>query len=515
MATPTQLSHGGDTQPLAGVVLRSRYVLEAEIGRGGHCVVYRAKDLHRATAEDSENGRIALKLLHPQYCRDERAVSRLAREFRQMQALAHPGIARVFDFDRDDEIWFISMELIDGQPLSEWLSQSIPLHEALNAIRGCCEALDYAHASGIVHGDLKPSNVLRTRDGAVKLIDFGSVVSRHVGEETEHSPAESSTPAYASPQVLAGLRAEVQDDVFSAAALAYGLLSDGQRPFGDKTSLQAHRARLCPAVIEGMPVEIFVVLSRSLAGDRQVRPTSAGEFYRSLLGSRADSPRRTRPVSAVVRSKQRVMHGLRVAGLAAAGLCAAVLLLPAAQKLITGTSNGGSARAVASAVGSAVVPAATASDVSAGQTAVPDRATDVIPAGAAPAALPPVVTFESSALIAGSAQSMVAIPIKRLASTRGATAVQWQVESGSAMPNVDYEPVKSQTIRFNEGESVRSLFIPLLRTAADTDTRPPRSFTVLLRSMGGGARVGAVSRIKVTIVPQPIFSDVSDRVALK
>ncbi|HWW21088.1 MAG TPA: hypothetical protein VNZ06_09815, partial [Steroidobacteraceae bacterium] len=346
------------------------------------------------------------------------------------------------------------------------------------------------------------------------------------GAEPEHSAAESSTPAYASPQVLAGMRAEVQDDVFSIASISYGLLSEGARPFGDKTSLEAHRARLCPAVIEGMPVEVFAVLVRSLAGDRLHRPAFAGEFYRDLLGTGPDmacAMRRTLRAGDVGRD---VMRRLSFAGVAAAALCAAVLLLPAAQNLIAGTSNSVSAERMAPDVAAAIVPSAAASDTAASQPLTPvsfspdatgnsDTSPFTLQGATRTSFAPGIVTFESTALIAGSAQSMVAIPIKRLQSTRGAAAFEWEIESGSARPNIDYEPVTPQVVSFRDGQSIRSLFIPLVRTAANGETRPPRSFTVSLRSVDGGARLGSVSRIKVTIVPQPIYSGIGDKLARK
>jgi predicted Ser/Thr protein kinase len=510
-----------DVSLVSGAILRSRYVLEEEIGRGGQCVVFRAIDLHRVTQDDPSAGRIALKLVHPLHSHDERAVTRLAREFRLMQALAHPGIARVFDLDCDRDIWFISMELIDGQPLDHWMREDIPLRDALQTIESCCEALDYAHSMGVVHGDLKPSNVLRCADGRIKLIDFGSVDTRNVGLQAQHSAADSSTPAFASAQVLAGLRAEVQDDVFSVAALSYALLSEGARPFGDKSSLEAHRARLCPAIIEGMPVELFAVLARSLAGDRVHRPASAGEFFRDLIqGGGADATTPARHSIRAARGSQNLIRRVSFASVMAAALCAAVMLLPVAQRLIAGPSSNTSSEEIVRAVSSAAVPAAAASVVPGAANLSPAGLALALGAAddsAAPAAasVSGIVTFESASLVAGSAQSMVAIPIRRLQSTRSAAAVEWQIESGSARPEVDYEPIKPQVIRFSEGQSVRSLFIPLVRTAADTETRPPRSFTVQLRAVGREARLGAVSRIKVTIVPQPIYSDLGDKVALK
>jgi len=503
MESQTRISNTPEAELTVGAVLRSRYVLEEVIGRGGHCVVFRAKDLHRVSEEESSGQYVALKVVQASQRHNERAVARLAREFRQMQILAHPGIARVFDLDCDGDIWFISMELVVGQTVSDWMQHSVDLDDAIGLIGECCAALDYAHSMGIVHGDLKPSNILRGADGHAKLIDFGSV--------GEQDASLSATPSYASPQVLTGMRAEIRDDIFSMACVGYGILSEGQRPFGDKSSLEAQRARLCPAIIEGMPVEVFAVLAHSLSGDREHRPTSAGQLYRDLLGTESDPlPAPSRAASSR-RPGRTVMRRMSIAGIAAGVLAASVLLLPAAERLIAGPAAPERSVTATPAV-AAVVPAADASDVPA-VTAVSFTSSDAAEGTPSAVRSAGVVTFESAALVAGSAQSLVAIPLRRLLSTRGAAAVEWQIESGSARPNVDYEPLKPQVVRFSDGESARSLFIPLLRAAADSDTRPPRSFTVQLRQVGGGARLGAVTMVKVTIVPQPMYSGLSEKVA--
>jgi serine/threonine protein kinase len=242
-------------------------VLEAVIGRGGHAVVFRAKDLHRVTPSDSNGARVALKVLNSTLRTNEHANARLALEFRQMQMLAHRGIARVFDLDCDGDVWFMTMELVAGRTLSDWMRDPLPLSDAMQVIGECAEALDYAHSMGIVHGDLKPSNMMLSADHHVKLIDFGSVPAQQT------SPC--ATALYASPQVLAGMGAEIRDDIFSLACLSYSMLGDGERPFGDQSSLDAHRARLCPAAIPGMP-------------DSGRLPPAAGVGY----GASAQRPRR-------------------------------------------------------------------------------------------------------------------------------------------------------------------------------------------------------------------------------
>ncbi|HEX4051133.1 MAG TPA: protein kinase [Steroidobacteraceae bacterium] len=278
------------TQPLAatpleaGAVLRGRYVLQQAIGLGGDSLVFRARDLHRTLAGETSEGAVALKVLRPERRFDPLALERLKRSFMQMQRLTNPRIARVFDLDSDNAVWFMSMEVISGRDMKAWAREAMSLAQRLKVLGACCEAVEYAHSMGIVHGDLKPSNVLVTGDGDVKLIDFGSARTPNGDGAYRTDLSAAATVAYASPQVLAGSNVEPCDDIFSLACLSYGILSNGCHPFGGKSPLEAWHTRMCPVPTPDIPSRLFEVLAWGLSLEREQRPHSAREFLKELMG---------------------------------------------------------------------------------------------------------------------------------------------------------------------------------------------------------------------------------------
>jgi len=267
-----------------GTVLRERYVIEHVVGIGGNSMVFQAIDRHRDAGE--AGARVALKVLRPQLRGNQYALMRMRREFRQMQALTHSGIARVFDLDCDDNLWFMTLELIDGQTVTQWMKGGGTDAEAMQIITGCCEAVSYAHSRGIVHGDLKPSNVLVTPGFAIKLVDFGSAAAETIGDAIAVSARSfAATPPYASPQILTGNLADPRDDVFSLACIAYAVLTRGEHPFERKSSLDAFREQMRPAYSPKISPRVFEVIVRALAWQRQNRPVSAKEFLNALIGN--------------------------------------------------------------------------------------------------------------------------------------------------------------------------------------------------------------------------------------
>lgn len=540
-----------------GTVLRSRYVLGKVLGRGGNCIVYQAQDLHRLSTDEREGSQIAVKVLLPELRTNGHALTRMKREFRQMQCLTHPGIARVFDLDCEGEDWFMTMELVEGQTVNVWMRDNASGREALRVINACCDALAQAHDLKILHGDLKPSNVLVAAGGSIKIIDFGSAPSpgAHAAEGSDLSLA--ATPSYGSPQVLAGNTAEPRDDVFSLACLSYAILSRGLHPFSRKSSLDAFNAQMRPAYVPGIPPRLFDVIVRGLAWEREQRPASVREFMHALISSDlsrssalardpvivepaseqtaeptaepSSAPRLPEPEPKVLiaNSLQDVEQLLSV-DTEAAGL----LSLPALDTdfIANGRSDALAAETKRSLIVLGIVfagtlsfilqalnesppkpvaplhtaPAAAPAIVAA---AAPVTVSELVPEAAPPAVAevprepvnaPGVITFDSPMIEAGSAQTLVAITLKRLQSTRGAAKVAWRIDQGTARPGVDYEQMEPQVIRFVEGQPARSIFIPLLNSG---DARGPRTFTVSLQKVAGGPLLGSISKVSVTIPP--------------
>jgi serine/threonine protein kinase len=268
-----------------GSLLCDRYLLGRMLGVGGSSVVFQAEDRRRIGAQDFGN-RIAIKLLRPDTRHNPHALTRLKREFRQMQRLSHPGVARVFELACDEDIWFMTMELIEGQTINQSLKAGTPRSDGVQLISACCDALSHAHACGVVHGDLKPSNVLVIPNGKVKLVDFGSAAERDAATGAiDKERSFAATPPYASPQVLAGDVAEARDDVYSLACLAYAVLSNGEHPFDRKSSAEAQQAQMRPAYARAIHPRQFEVIARALAWDRDQRPASVREFMHALLAS--------------------------------------------------------------------------------------------------------------------------------------------------------------------------------------------------------------------------------------
>ena len=265
-----------------------RYRLVRRIATGGMGEVWQADDTVLGR-------RVALKMLVEELAADDRATRRFVREARATARLAHPNVARVYDFGRGGGPPFLVMELLEGETLAARLASGpLPPAEAARVAAAVADALEAAHERGIVHRDVKPSNVVLTPGGEVKVLDFGIAAA---ADET-HSTTGSglyATVAYVSPERVAGEPATPASDVYSLGAVLYELLC-GRPPFPGSSPALVARAHLHdqPVPVRQLapwvPARLAEACEAAMAKDPARRPSSAASLAIRLRAASAAAP---------------------------------------------------------------------------------------------------------------------------------------------------------------------------------------------------------------------------------
>jgi serine/threonine protein kinase len=282
--------HHGPLEP--GSIIKKRFVLEKLLGKGGMGLVFGAIDRRKEEARDP-NPRVALKVLNADFQRHPQAFMALQREARKAQTLAHPNVVTVFDFDRDGDAVYMTMELLEGRGLDsmtrEGRGNGVKRDVALPIIRGIAEGLAYAHRKGIVHSDLKPGNVFITEDSTAKVLDFGiarAVPSMNTEASRDVFDAGSLgayTEAYATDEMVDGVDPHPADDMYALGIIAYELLT-GFHPYQRHSAPAARKLGLKPEPLKGLKRKEVRAIERCLSFDRKQRPQSAGDFLKLFRG---------------------------------------------------------------------------------------------------------------------------------------------------------------------------------------------------------------------------------------
>lgn len=287
-AAPQAGQAGGEPERMKGVgeTLNGRFVLEECVGFGGMGTVYKALDLRKLEASD-RNPYIAIKVLNVQFRGHPKSLIALQREARKAQALAHPNIVSVYDFDRDGPMVYLTMEYLQGKPLSQVLRapgfNGMPYAQVLPIVIGMGNALSYAHGRGFVHCDFKPGNVIVTNAGVAKVIDFGIARVFHKTETdvdvTVFDPGSlgALTPAYASPEMLEQRDPDPRDDIYALACITYELLT-GHHPFNRLSSAQARGTGMRPLRPPKLGRSQWQALKCGLALERDARTPTVARF---------------------------------------------------------------------------------------------------------------------------------------------------------------------------------------------------------------------------------------------
>ncbi|MGN3936108.1 bifunctional serine/threonine-protein kinase/formylglycine-generating enzyme family protein [Xanthomonas citri pv. mangiferaeindicae] len=281
---------GGDHAGV-GSLLKGRFQLERELGRGGMGVVYLARDERKVEARDRDPW-LAVKVLSDEFRRHPDALVALQREARRSQKLAHDNIVRVYDFDKDRTLVFMTMEYIDGCDLKTLIREQayngMPLKQAWPLIDGMGRALMRAHAAGIVHSDFKPGNVMVTRDGVAKVFDFGIArAGKHAaevaGEQTVFDAATlgALTPAYASLEMIRGQAPTPADDLYALGCVCFELLT-GKHPFDKLSAEVALREGRRPPPVPGLTRRQYATLCAAVAFPAAQRLTRVDQLLDGL-----------------------------------------------------------------------------------------------------------------------------------------------------------------------------------------------------------------------------------------
>ena len=289
------------------------YRITGQLGSGGMGVVYEAEDL-------TLGRKAALKFLPPQLSRDQNALDRFLLEARAASALNHPNICTIYAVEnapgeQGQMQSFISMELLEGQNLAQKLSGPLPLDRLLDIAIQLADALDAAHAKGIIHRDIKPANIFVSQRGQVKVLDFGlaKLTRPEMEMETIGATAESPAPAqltspgatvgtisYMSPEQARGETLDTRTDLFSLGTVLYQMAT-GRLPFAGATSAVVFHAILeldPPPIMQlnaALPPKLQDVIEKLLEKDPDLRYQSAADLRGDLKRLKRDteSGRRT------------------------------------------------------------------------------------------------------------------------------------------------------------------------------------------------------------------------------
>jgi len=280
---------------LDGATLLNRYFLREQIGSGGTADVYQAWDNLRST-------RMAIKVLRRDLAISPHFFQMFAKEAELLRKLEHPSIVRLYEFEKDGDVFFIVMDWVDGSNLRQAISnrrKPYSLEETSNILQPVCSALNYAHQQKVLHCDIKPANILLHVDGRILLSDFGVA-------QLAHEQAGGGTPPYMAPEQFMNKSVDARTDIYALGVTLYEMLSGGELPYrGDSADSPGSTTReriawehinlplppLCQ-FNPGLSGSIELVVQTAMSKEPAQRYATAMDFQKAFEHARIESGRR-------------------------------------------------------------------------------------------------------------------------------------------------------------------------------------------------------------------------------
>jgi serine/threonine protein kinase len=481
-----------------GDVLRDRYLICERLGTGGRGIVFRARDRYRASLPEAQQY-VALKVLHAGPAGSDETINELRRELHCAQMLSHRNIVNVFEMDRDADVVFFTMELLDGELLSDVLERLRPAAmqraQAWQIIKQLGAGLDHAHERGVVHGDLKPENLLITRGGELRILDFGSArdtVGARLESRASPSAARHATPAYASCELLEGRAADPRDDLYAAACICHELLS-GEHPFARRVATQARDYGVKAVRPEGLSGRQWRTLQSGLSWHRAGRSLGVHAWTRRLAHDIGDKPSLT-PLGELSAAGATRPRSLSRSALA----CAAVLLIGIAGfAQLRGPSVGkppeGTALPAVSSVKESAANAAVVAPVE--LPPAPPVESELQPKPAAPAVTPDI-SVDGYKVSAG--DHFVEVRVRRNPLQKNASFTWW-TESASARRDVDYVHQAKAIQTFPRDRNSTRFYVKLL---PDSGRAQRDFFYVAIAQPGRHSLADKITRVQIWLPTQ-------------
>lgn len=528
-----------------GDLLRGRYRLARVISQGSGASMFETSDEFFLDLPDPGR-RVALKMLSPSITTDLSAYGNVRREFQRLQALSHPNVLRVHEFDRDGDSAFFTMELLSGASLRRIMrareQTALAKAHAFSITRAVGDVLSFAIASGVSHGLISLRNIFITDDGDLRILDFGTA------------------------ETLDGQNPNLLDDPYALACVAYTLLS-GKHPYQNRPAVEARADGLQPVRPGGLSGRQWRALRAGLSLERSDRPSCVTEWLYRLDPRRAVD--RLPTLSELERGDappQRVRLLPYVAAACIAlfiALGAGIYLYPAtAADLLRRTTEGAGTAISAVSTFVSEKSAALRSDV----PTSPQTSDEIVPSAAAPleptslpapahsmpktaplrpipvapvtaptvpqviSAPPPTpptddaagvpvaqtqvpnapahaeggiarIEFVTDTTEVVSTEPSVHIVVRRKGNLHGDISFVWWTESGTAKPGTDFSPVTAHAAQFESGKDKVSLLVPIV---TDAHRRTSKNFYVVIDEPGPGAALGSRTLSMVSIVPPEV-----------